>query len=187
MSQRFAAALRLAAAGAAFAALSSCATLTKDECVSVNWAELGRADGAAGQPSSHIGRHRAACSEHNLPVNEPQWSLGWQQGIRLYCTPDNGLAQGREGRHYANSCPPDLKAGFEAAYHVARAVYDARLARDRLAVELETLRVERREARPEDRRRLDADIERKRFEVGRAEQRVRDAERDYDRYLFSRR
>ena len=188
MSVRVAVLCRLAAVAVAFGAFSSCATLTKDECSSVNWVELGRSDGAAGQSRSHIERHRSACAEHKLPVDEQQWSVGWERGIRLYCTPENGLAQGREGRSYANSCPPELKADFEAAYYVAKNVYDARLSRDRLAVELETLRGQRRDAKTgEERRRIDIEIDRKRSEVSRAERRLRDAERDYDRYLFSQR
>ena len=188
MSVPVAATCRIAALALALGALTSCATLTKDECTSVNWDELGRSDGSQGHPYSRIEQHRSACAEHKLPVDEQRWTQGWEQGIRVYCTPENGLLQGREGRSYANSCPPELKADFENAYFVAKGVYDARLSRDRLAVELETLRRELRDAKkPEDRRRIESSIDSKRSEIRRAEDRLRDAERDYDRYVFSRR
>lgn len=181
-------AARVAAVAVAMAALASCATLNKEECQTVDWLDLGRKDGAEGRPASHIDAHRRACAEHKLPIDQTQWQTGWTEGIRLYCTADNGLLQGREGHSYANSCPPELKSEFESAYFVAKAVYDARLSRDRLAVELETLLSELREAKkPEDRKRIEIAIDERRAQMRRANDRLRDAERDYDRYVFARR
>lgn len=184
MTVRVAAAMRLVAVGLAFGAMSSCATLTEDECASVNWQELGRSDGAAGHPQNYVDNHRKACSDHNLPIDEPQWSTGWQEGIRVFCTPQNGLLHGREGRSYANSCPPELKTGFEAAYHVAKRLYDARQSRDALQRELDSLRGSLRDAeKREDKQRLRREIDDKRSSLRIAEQRVWDAEADYELYI----
>ena len=179
---------RLAAVAVGFAALASCATLNKEECQAANWLELGRQDGAAGRSPGHIDAHRRACSEHKLPVDQSQWQIGWEEGIRHYCTAENGLLQGREGRSYAHSCPPELKSEFENAYFVAKAVYDARLSRDRLALDLQTKIRELRDAKtPEERRRIEIAIDDIRLQMRRADDRLRDAERDYDRYVFGRR
>lgn len=178
--------LRIAAAIVAVGAVASCATLNEDECRSVNWEQLGQQDGLAGRASSYVEQHRSACSEHGLPVDDRQWSVGWERGIRLYCTPENGLLEGREGRSYMNSCPADLKAGFEQAYSVARALHDARASRDALESEINALYDALKAAqKPEDRKRIEIDIEAKRFSLRGAERRVRDAERDYELYVFT--
>lgn len=175
---------RVAAALIAFSALASCATLNEEECQSTNWLQLGQKDGMAGQPADYVDNHRRACGEHGLPVDQTQWSVGWQQGIRAFCTPDNGLIHGREGRYYANSCPPELKAGFDGAYRVAKALHDARQSRDRLISEISTLeadlrKAEDREKKREIRRKLDD----KRADLRVAERRLWDAEGDYDLYV----
>ena len=175
---------RVSAAIIAFSALASCATLNEEECQTANWYELGQRDGASGQPSNYIDNHRRACAEHKLPVDETQWSVGWQQGIRAFCTPENGLLHGREGRYYANSCPPELKPGFDGAYTVAKALYDARQSRDRLTRELADLEASLRKAtKPDEMQLLRDQIDRKRTDIRVAERRLWDAEGDYDLYV----
>lgn len=175
---------RLSAVVVAFGALASCATLNEDECLNADWYRLGQEDGAAGKPASHIDNHRKACGEHGLPVDAPQWSVGWEQGIRAFCTPDNGLIQGREGRYYANSCPPDVKAGFDGAYSVAKALYDARASRDRLQGEIDGIEASLRKATARDEMaKLQAELDRKRDDLRIAERRLWDAEGDYDLYV----
>jgi signal transduction histidine kinase len=186
LSNQLSLALRLSTVLLAFAALASCATLNEDECRSVDWTQLGQQDGVAGHPSSYIDNHRSACAEHKLPVDEQQWSAGWEQGIRLFCTPQNGLIHGREGRSYANSCPMEVKTDFEGAYSVSKALYDARNSRDRLQRELDSLLDARDKAeKPEDRQRISREIDTKRSAVRMAERRLWDAEGDYDIYVAS--
>lgn len=188
MSDGIVVAARISAVIVAFGALTSCATLDKEECASVDWQQLGRSDGAAGYGAGRVDSHRSACAEHKLPVDGQQWMSGWQEGIRLYCTPQNGLTQGIEGRSYSYSCPPELKAGFEGAYFVAKRVYDARQARDRLGGDLDRLFRQLRDAKSaEEKRPIEASIASKRSELFVAESRLRDAERDYDRYLYTNR
>ena len=186
MSRHLVYLVKISSAAIVFGALASCATLNEEQCQTVEWVELGREDGAAGQPSTHIDKHRKACSEHKLPVDEQQWRVGWEEGIRVYCTPANGLLAGREGRYYANSCPLDLKAGFEGAYSIAKALHDARNARDRLQGELDALEADMRRAESrEDRQRLRMEISTKESALLIAERRLWDAERDYDLYVIS--
>lgn len=188
MSTQIPSAARMAVALLGLGLLGSCATLNEEECMTADWFELGRKDGAAGRPASYIDAHRRACEKHKLPVEQQPWQVGWDEGIRLYCTPDNGLLQGREGRGYANSCPPDLKTGFETAYHVAKRVYDARQSRDRLQSEISGIERQLRvEGDRDERRALRDRIDRLRDDLRTAERRLRDAERDYDRYVFARR
>ncbi|MEC9246725.1 MAG: DUF2799 domain-containing protein [Pseudomonadota bacterium] len=173
-------------AGLAFMlSLSACATLNETECESVNWSDLGRSDGAAGRSPSYVQRHREACAKYSLPVDESAWRAGWEDGIRRYCTPENGLSAGRDGRSYANSCPSDVAPGFESAYRVGKRVHDAQSEYDRLKRELEQLYDDLEDAaKGEDRRKVRNRISLKESDLFLAEGRVHDAERLYDRYLY---
>lgn len=165
-------------------ALSSCATLSKEECASVDWRELGRGDGTEGRAPGHIERHRDTCRKHGLPVDEQTWLSGWEIGIRAYCTPQNGLRQGREGFGYAKSCPADLAPGFENAYETGRRVYWARSERDRIRGEIDRLlREVGRQPTEQDRRNMRFRISSLETQLFLAQQQVREAERAYDRYV----
>ncbi|EHK56944.1 hypothetical protein MAXJ12_12297 [Mesorhizobium alhagi CCNWXJ12-2] len=180
---------RLAAFGAAAAglmALSSCATLNEQQCATVSWVQLGQEDGAAGRPASYVQQHEQACSKHKLPVNRAEWQTGWDVGIRAYCTPANGLSEGREGRYYANSCPADLAADFQTAYHIGKRLYDARTERTRVQNELDALLVKLKDAKKrEEQDALRLEIDLKRSSLYSADSRVRDAERALDFYILS--
>jgi hypothetical protein len=179
---------RLAAMGAAatgLMALSSCATLNEQQCATVR-GQLGQEDGVAGQPASYIQQHEKACSKHKLPVNRTEWQTGWDVGIRAYCTPANALSEGGAGRYYANSCPADLAADFQTAYHIGKRLYDARTERTRVQNELDALLVKLKDAKKrEEHRALRLEIDLKRSSLYSADSRVRDAERALDFYMLS--
>lgn len=177
--------VRGAAVAVGVFALSACATLNEDQCREANWQQLGYDDGQAGRHPSHIDLHRQACQRHSLPVQSDEWRAGWEIGIRQYCTAQNGLNEGRAGRSYANSCPADVRAEFEDAYRVAKAVHDARSTVDRENRALDDLLRKLRDAKDRDEMlKLQTEISVKRDAVRSAELRLRDAERDYDFYLM---
>jgi len=177
--------LRAGVLGVALIALGSCATLNEDQCREVSWEQLGYDDGQAGRNSSHVDLHRQACQRYDISVNASEWREGWESGIRQFCTPQNGLNEGRAGRSYANSCPADVRAGFEDAYRVAKAVHDARAASQRQNRELDALLEKLREEEDRDEmRKLQTEISVKRDAVRNAEFRLRDAEREYDFYIY---
>lgn len=170
---------------ASVVALNACATLNEDQCRDARWEQLGFDDGQAGRHSSHVDLHRQACQRYNVSVEMSEWRDGWERGIRQYCTPQNGLNEGRAGRSYANSCPADVRADFEDAYRVAKAVHDARAAVDRENREMDDLLRKLRETEDRDEaRKLETEISVKRDAVRNAERRLRDAERNYDFYIY---
>lgn len=180
--------LRAGVLAAGLLALNACATLNEDQCRDVSWQQLGYDDGQAGRHSSHVDLHRQACQRYNITVDATQWRDGWESGIRRYCTPQNGLNEGRAGRSYANSCPAEVRAGFEDAYRVAKAVHDARAAVERENREMDDLLRKLREAKDRDQiNRLQTEISVKRDSVRNAEFRLRDAERNYDFYVYETR
>lgn len=163
-------------------ALSNCQTLNEDQCSVTDWRILGGTDGAAGRAQDYVARHQEACTKYGIPVDVPAWRSGWQEGIRRYCTPYNGLDVGRRGSSYANSCPADLAVSFREAYDTGRQVWSARIERDRIQRELDDAITEVARAAPENRSLAQLEVELKRNELFSAQNRLNDADRAADFY-----
>lgn len=104
--------------------LSSCQTMSKEECAVADWRVVGEQDGAAGyEPQSRFARHVKACERAGVLADQTLWYQGYQQGLPRYCTPLNGLSVGRDGKSYANVCPVDLDSGFREGYSLGQAYY----------------------------------------------------------------
>jgi len=55
--------LRILAALAVLGSLGGCASLSKSECLSANWEDVGIRDGADGRPEEYLIQHSKACSK----------------------------------------------------------------------------------------------------------------------------
>ncbi|MDC8756114.1 DUF2799 domain-containing protein [Janthinobacterium fluminis] len=105
-------------------ALSGCASLSKDQCLSGDWQQIGFNDGTQGLPSEQLQQHAQACAEYGVQVNFDSYHLGRSRGMLTYCQAENGFHQGRAGkRQNAAACPPNLQADFMAEYHRGYEIY----------------------------------------------------------------
>ncbi len=111
-------------------AFSGCATLSKNECLEADWFEIGRRDGAMGKPRALFQQHRDACLKHSISPNRDAYYEGRDEGLKFYCTKDNGFKQGRLGRRYQYVCPEELEAEFLAGYVEGKEVreYESKIA-----------------------------------------------------------
>ncbi len=101
-------------------AATGCASLDKSECREADWTIIGLEDGARGRPVSYIGRHREACAEHGVKPDLALYQRGHTEGLKQFCTADNGFRQGHAGRSYNNVCPAELNGQFLAGYETGR-------------------------------------------------------------------
>lgn len=99
------------------------ATMSKDECRTVDWRTVGYEDGVAGRSGEQIGAHRRACAEHGVTPDLDAYRAGRAEGIREYCQPHNGYRAGVSGAHYYDVCPADLASAFLAEYAAGRELY----------------------------------------------------------------
>ncbi|MDT8375405.1 MAG: DUF2799 domain-containing protein [Mariprofundaceae bacterium] len=88
--------------------ISGCASMSKKECMNANWESVGYSDGARGVHNSQLEKHRQSCVEYQVIPDNAAYRSGWEQGIRRYCTADNGYRAGQSGRAYRNICPADV-------------------------------------------------------------------------------
>ena len=124
-------------------AFTSCATMSEDQCKTANWQEIGKNDGMRGLSSSLISDHSKACEKHGIKADPAAYKLGYESGVRSYCTAENGFEVGRSGRASYVDCPSDLQAAYQTAWKKGRVEYDreqAALAAAKRAKELEDSR-----------------------------------------------
>lgn len=101
-------------------AASGCATMSREECLAVDWRTIGYEDGVAGYPGDRIAQHRKACAEHGVRSDLDLYQAGRAQGLREYCQPANGYRLGLGGGDYRGVCPVDLEGDFVGAFEGGR-------------------------------------------------------------------
>ncbi len=100
--------------------LSSCATLSRQECQGANWHDIGESDGSKGLPLSRISRHADACRRFSIVPDRQAWMEGHRIGARRFCTPANAFALGVRGGKNHGICQADQRAAFESVYKLGR-------------------------------------------------------------------
>lgn len=136
------------------ALLSSCATLSEDECLVGDWRQIGFTDGASGKPADILRNHGEACARFGVGTDYELWRAGYEAGLDIFCTPETALAIGARGESYDGVCQGDRAALFAEAYADGRLLHDAlsdlaaeeRILRE-IERDIEALRDERAEAR----------------------------------------
>ena len=104
-------------------ALSSCATISEDQCLAGNWAERGYKDGLKGRSSSRIADYAYVCSEFGVRPDQTAYLANYDQGVSQYCTYERGFARGERGESYNQVCSGDLAIDFAPGYEAGREVY----------------------------------------------------------------
>lgn len=98
--------------------LSACATAqpTVEVCrTKVDWQRLGYQDALHGKNRKNFGRAFSNCKVKSV-TNEAHYSVGWQKGVKLYCSPRNGFKLGTQGLFYNNICPDTQISAFNHAW-----------------------------------------------------------------------
>lgn len=119
--------------------LSACATLSEGECRTANWYEIGRADGANGQPRARLFEHADACAEYGILPNDEAYYAGRDDGLARYCTPESGFREGRQGNDYQGVCPPGAESAFLRAFNDGAAIHDVEAEIERLEREIDSV------------------------------------------------
>ena len=92
--------IKLLAALALVGSLSGCASLSKSECLSADWEDIGVRDGANGQPEEYLIQHAKACSKVNVVPDRGAWQHGRERGLERYCVPRRAYLNGQYGSGY---------------------------------------------------------------------------------------
>ncbi|MEO1490544.1 MAG: DUF2799 domain-containing protein [Pseudomonadota bacterium] len=108
--------LAMLAAAGCLAALAGCTTIPVEEraaaCAQTDWTKFGVNDGTLGVPTADRSEKFEDCAEVGQPADLAAYQAGRSEGLKTYCTLENGYQVGLEGRRYENVCPPALAADF---------------------------------------------------------------------------
>ena len=78
------------------AVISACSSLSKEECQSANWLTRGKSDALKGITEPKNTSYQEDCSEHGVTVDNRNNMKGYNEGLDLYCTYQNGYKLGLE-------------------------------------------------------------------------------------------
>lgn len=104
--------------------LSSCASLTQEQCEMGDWEQIGQRDARLGHRPDRLDQHVEACKRYKITISDNAYFKGYKQGQLQYCTISNGYEVGRKGYRYRGICPPSKFSGFEPAYEKGRLIHD---------------------------------------------------------------
>jgi hypothetical protein len=103
--------------------LSGCSSMSKNECLTVDWRTVGYEDGVDGYPADRIAEHRKACAKYGVSTDLALYQQGREQGLQEYCKPANGYRVGVRGASYPSVCPAPLEPAFAAAFDSGHQLY----------------------------------------------------------------
>ena len=112
-----------AVAATGVALLAGCTTMSKDQCLAGAWGEKGYQDGLSGYRPSRLDDHAQACAKFGVEANPSAYLSAREDGLRTYCTWENGFRQGRQGNSYGGVCAPAEEREFLPAYEDGRRIY----------------------------------------------------------------
>lgn len=101
-------------------ALAGCATMSEDECRTMDWRTAGYEDGATGQGIERLTSRRQSCAKHGVAPDLDAYRAGRDEGLLEFCRPANGFRVGTQGRGYSGACPEHLESAFDDAYQAGR-------------------------------------------------------------------
>lgn len=117
--------------------LSSCATISEEQCLAGNWEDRGYKDGINGVSRDRIVDYVDTCSTHGAQVDRISYLKSYEKGLTYYCVPEKGYALGRGGSSYNSVCTGPQAEGFRLAYDEGRFEYDVETEHKRLIKALE--------------------------------------------------
>ena len=105
--------------------MGGCAGTSEFTCSS-DWLETGRMDGANGIAGDRIERYVRDCEAYEIVPDQELYERGRQEGLAVYCTPENGYELALNNRWQRNICPFDSLPGFRAGYSDGEVMLDTR-------------------------------------------------------------
>jgi len=106
--------------------LSGCETLNQEECINADWQTIGYEDGVRGKAQGVIRDHRKACAQYGVSLDLDEYRSGYDKGLPVYCTAQNGFRLANQGETYQGVCPEILAVDFLEGYDLGRELYEMR-------------------------------------------------------------
>ena len=96
--------------------VSSCSSISEQECVQGDWYSIGVNDGKDGADIKRYQKYQKECASHGITADFARYQQGYQQGLVFYCDFAHGEAHGRSGASYNTACSGRLEPQFRQGY-----------------------------------------------------------------------
>lgn len=104
--------------------LGGCATLSEQQCQSVDWWQLGQSDAMYGYAGSRVELHRQACAKIGIAPDDAAWHDGYAQALPAFCVGGQGYVVGARNGGYHGQCPPELARDFLDGYRLGQSLHE---------------------------------------------------------------
>lgn len=105
----------IAAAIACAGFVSSCETMSAEECAAADWRALGFND-AAGNGSDNFRSRAESCGEKGFVADGAAYAAGFGEGMYQFCQPAYAFQYALRGGSFNGVCPAELQRDFYGAY-----------------------------------------------------------------------
>ena len=97
-----------------FINLLSCSTLDKETCARKDWLGQGHQD-ALNDKTIQFERYHSQCAELGINISKEKYVSGYEQGLKGYCTYQNGMKLGKTGDEPFSGCK-HMSSNFYQGY-----------------------------------------------------------------------
>lgn len=113
---------------------------SETQCSDSNWQNVGYEVAMAGKSVRTFNQLKESCKDSIVPEARTSYLAGYQQGIKEFCSFENGLEQGKEGKLDVTACPKELRAEFERGYTIAAKAVEMQNEKAKRAADREQMR-----------------------------------------------
>ncbi len=114
---------------------SGCSLLSLEECQKMNWRDKGYQDAIIGTSTPRTYDYQKACSEHNIKIDDKKYNDGFNEGLKKFCTYDQGYKIGKKGGSH-QSCEK-IGNEFSQGLELGHLEYKKEVAKNNLKRRLE--------------------------------------------------
>ena len=97
-------------------AITSCATISEEECLAGGWQDIGFRDGENGKSQARLAEYNASCSKFSVSLDRSAYLRGYDQGLQLYCGYDRGFTRGSNGNSVQAICQDFPESDYFVGY-----------------------------------------------------------------------
>lgn len=103
--------------------LSSCANSDKKESISTDWLTIGYEDGKNGVSRKKKTAHNSNCKDQEISLDLQTYQRGYNLGLVLFCTAQNGYQRGIKGSYYSGICSGSSEELFLSGYEPGKKIH----------------------------------------------------------------
>ncbi len=92
--------------------LGGCASLNREDCLQMDFRQIGLQDGKKGLLPERLDYYAHSCSEFGVNIDKLAYREGYEEGLVSYCNTSNAIRLGSSGADYVPVCPVEKESEF---------------------------------------------------------------------------